>query len=380
LTNEKDLAVKLIDLEECDMDMDRLRQEVAFWSSSDHSNIVKYHGSFLSGQYVHILMEYMAGGSVADILRYSHPSGFADEMIIATILRSITLALSYIHQSGQIHRDVKPGNALVTATGAVKLGDFGVAATLLEEGQRKHARFTRIGTPCYMAPEVLKDNAGHTEKADIWSLGITAIELATGVAPYASLKELDVIQKILKAPPPQLPRNKVFSDEFRDFVKKCMVYDHRKRPSAQDLLLHPFFRKASEDSYIADYVLEGLPPLGDRFESIRGSMEFAPEKLERSPSEVAASCPSPVQWSFGSEDWPTPQQEKKGRFTIKRVPANDETGPATPTREHKKEGGGTDKRIEELEKKVERLTLDNREMKRQIDALAALVMRMAGQA
>jgi serine/threonine-protein kinase OSR1/STK39 len=274
LTNGQELAIKLVDLDEYSIDMDRLRQEVAFWSSSKHPNIVNYHGSFMSGQYLHILMELMDGGSIYDIMRHAHPNGFSDEMIIATILRSITLALSYIHQNGQIHRDVKPGNALITRDGVIKLGDFGVAASLLEDGQRRRARFTRIGTPCYMAPEVLKDDTGHTEKADIWSLGITAIEFATGAAPYATLKELDSVQKILKAPPPQLPRNETFSPAYRDFVKKCMNFDPRRRPSATDLLNHPFFEKAADPSYIVEYVLKVLPPLDERHEKSKAVVDL----------------------------------------------------------------------------------------------------------
>ena len=327
LTNDTDLAIKLIDLDNYSVDLEFLRQEVAFWSSTQHANIVEYYGSFVDGKNLYILMEFLSGGSVYDIMRFAFQEGFNDEMVIATILKSITEALAYIHQNGQIHRDIKPGNAIIGEDGVVKLGDFGVAATLLEEGQRKRARYTQIGTPCYMAPEVL-EGAGHTQKADIWSLGITAIELATGAAPYASLGQLEIVQKILKAPPPQLPRNRGFSDEFRDFVRKCMNFKANRRPDAVDLLGHPFMQKASEPSYIVDYVLSGLPPIGDRYEQLHEDARINwgtdGDKIDSPSPAPSSSCPVPV-WSFHDDE----MEVKKGRFRIQKTPSQGK-GPKPP--------------------------------------------------
>ena len=163
LTNHRELAIKLINLEAYPMEIDLLRKEVAFWSSSQHPTVVKYYNSFTSGTTLYILMEVMSGGSVADILRYDFPNGFKDECIIATILNAILRALDYIHSNKELHRDVKPANALAGSDGQIKIGDFGVAASLLINP----SRFTVIGTPCYMAPEVLESTDGYTEKADI---------------------------------------------------------------------------------------------------------------------------------------------------------------------------------------------------------------------
>ena len=329
LANGRDLAIKLINLEVYPLDLDFLRQEVAFWSSSQHDNIVGYYGSFVAGANLYILMEFLSGGSVYDIMRYKFKNGFQDEMIIATILKAITEALEHIHQNGQIHRDIKPGNAIIGEDGSVKIGDFGVAATLVEHGQRKRARYTQIGTPCYMAPEVLK-GAGHTEKADIWSLGITAIELGTGSAPYADLPEMAIVQKILNAPPPHLPRDREFSSEYRDFVRKCLNYNANKRPSASDLLKHPFMERASEPSYIVDYVLKDLPPIGDRYEKMNNELSEWTEELEiqlssehaRASSQDIFALPmsapsSKIEWSFFDEEEKKPVKQK-GRFTIQR--------------------------------------------------------------
>ena len=386
LTNDRDVAIKLIDLDDYSVDMEFLRQEVAFWSSSQHANIVEYYGSFLEGKHLYILMEFLSGGSVYDIMRFAFKDGFQDEMVIATILKSITEALAYIHQNGQIHRDIKPGNAIIGEDGTIKIGDFGVAATLLEQGQRRRARYTQIGTPCYMAPEVLQDS-GHTQKADIWSLGITAIELAMGSAPYANLREMEIVQKILKAPPPQLPRNRGFSDEFRDFVRKCMNYNPNRRPDAVELLEHPFMQKASEPSYIVDYVLNGLPPLGDRYDQLHEDSRIDwpadGEKIDAGQSPAAPSSSCPV-WSFHDDE-----MEVKGRFRIQKMPVQGPKPPipapvaeitASPADEAVVEAKPEETTDEDLGKRVDTLTEEvrllreeNKLMREELAALAELI-------
>lgn len=266
-TNNRELAIKLINLEAYPMEIDFLRKEVAFWSSSQHPQVVKYYNSFISKTTLYILMECMSGGSVSDILRYSFPNGFTDEHVIATILQAILNALNYIHSNKELHRDVKPGNALVSSDGRIKIGDFGVAASLLNNS----SRYTVIGTPCYMAPEVL-ENTGYTEKADIWSVGITAIELAMGSSPYSHMKPLQIVQKVLHAPPPFIPPESDFSQEFKDLVRLCLNYDPMKRPTAQELLKSSFFNKAKDSTYIRDNVLVKLPPLEQRFPMLRQEM------------------------------------------------------------------------------------------------------------
>lgn len=397
LSNGRELAIKLINLEIYPLDLDFLRQEVAFWSTSQHDNIVGYYGSFVAGPHLYILMEFLSGGSVYDIMRYKFKTGFHDEMIIATILRSITEALSHIHQNGQIHRDIKPGNAIIGEDGSLKIGDFGVAATLVEQGQRKRARYTQIGTPCYMAPEVLK-GAGHTEKADIWSLGITAIELGTGSAPYADLAELAIVQKILNAPPPHLPRDRDFSPEYRDFVRKCLIYNPSRRPSAADLLKHPFMERASDPSYIVDYVLKDLPPIGDRYEKMQSALTEWGDELELQLAseighaasqdilELPGSAPCKIQWSFFDEDdKPQLSVKQKGRFTIKRSSKSQkdvgtilDTIPELPTETGSSEvelekPTDLEGRVDILAGEVQELTREMKMMREQIQSLTKLL-------
>jgi serine/threonine protein kinase len=130
----------------------------------------------------------MSAGSCLDVLKIKFPPGIQDEAVIATILKETLEGLRYFHENKQIHRDIKAGNILMNMDGNVFISDFGVSASLKKGQKRK----TFVGSPCWMAPEVM-EQTGHDYKADIWSLGVTAIELAQGCAPYSEMPAMKVI-------------------------------------------------------------------------------------------------------------------------------------------------------------------------------------------
>ncbi|XP_019167271.1 PREDICTED: serine/threonine-protein kinase OSR1-like isoform X2 [Ipomoea nil] len=253
-------------------------------------------------------MPYMAGGSCLHILKAAYPDGF-EEVVIATILREVLKGLDYLHHHGHIHRDVKAGNILIDARCGIKLGDFGVSACLFDSGDRTRMRNTFVGTPCWMAPEVMEQLHGYDCKADIWSFGITALELAHGHAPFSKYPPMKVLLMTLQNAPPSLDyeRDRKFSKSFKQMIASCLVKDPSKRPSAKKLLKHSFFKQARSNDYIAKTLLDGLPALGDRIRALKKKEEemLAEKKIpdgqkeEMSQNEYKRGISS---WNFNLDD------------------------------------------------------------------------------
>jgi serine/threonine-protein kinase 24/25/MST4 len=192
-------------------------------------------------------MEYLGGGSCQDLLK---PGSF-NEGHVAIICRELLLGLDYLHREGKIHRDVKAANVLLANSGKVKLADFGVAAQMTNI---KSVRNTFVGTPFWMAPEVIQE-AGYDYRADIWSLGITALELINGEPPHSNIHPMKVLFLIPKSDAPRL-EGRHYSQHFKDFIAACLVKNPDYRPSAKELLRHRFIRNAGK--------IEGLQELIQR--------------------------------------------------------------------------------------------------------------------
>ncbi|SAM85188.1 related to KIC1-ser/thr protein kinase that interacts with Cdc31p [Ustilago bromivora] len=273
---DKACAIKVIDLEAYGRDTEELRRETQLMSLSKHPNVLRVRGCWVKGAKLHIATRLMSSGSMLDIMRFAHPEGF-DETVIATVLKQALEGLNYLHVNGWLHRDLKAANILVDDDGTVLLGDFGVgvfvgdtdksSGTVSSEGKRK----SFVGTPCWMAPEVI-ERKHYGTKADIWSFGITALELSQGRAPNSKLNPVKVLMRTMQDEPPQLDRTggaHKYSKLMDDFVRQCLQKDPEKRPTADKLLSHGFFKQAKAPKYLISAILAGLPPLADRQERRR---------------------------------------------------------------------------------------------------------------
>ncbi|CAI0403091.1 unnamed protein product [Linum tenue] len=215
----------------------QLMQEIALLSRLRHPNIVQYYGSEQVDDKLYIYLEYVSGGSIYKILQ---DYGQLGELAIRSYTQQILSGLAFLHSKSTVHRDIKGANILVDPNGRVKLADFGMAKHIT--GQSCPLSFK--GSPYWMAPEVIKNSSGCNLAVDIWSLGCTVLEMATTKPPWSQFEGVAAMFKIgnskdLPAIPDQL------SDEGKDFVRQCLQRNPSHRPTAAQLLDHPFVKSAA---------------------------------------------------------------------------------------------------------------------------------------
>ncbi|KAG9277716.1 serine/threonine-protein kinase 4 [Astyanax mexicanus] len=243
------VAIKQVPVES---DLQEIIKEISIMQQCNSPHVVRYYGSYFKNSDLWIVMEYCGAGSVSDIIRQRNKTLAEDE--IAAILQSTLKGLEYLHFMRKIHRDIKAGNILLNSEGQAKLADFGVAGQLTDTMAKRN---TVIGTPFWMAPEVIQE-IGYNCVADIWSLGITAIEMAEGKPPYADIHPMRAIFMIPTNPPPTFRNPDQWSEPFRDFVSQCLVKNPENRATATQLLQHPFIKSAKSNSVLRALITEAM--------------------------------------------------------------------------------------------------------------------------
>jgi serine/threonine protein kinase len=251
ITDGKKVAIKKLEIIRRGRDrLPLILREIDIISTSQHPNIVQYFGSHEVDEHLWVVMEFMSAGSLYDIVK-NYPNGVkAREEDCAYVVREVTKALAFMHDNKRIHRDIKVDNILLDLDGSVKLADFGTAVQLTFQRLRRN---TLAGTPYYMAPELIQ-RIPYGEKVDVWSLGITVVEMMTGGPPFYDLdpqQALDAIVKEGVVGLEQFPGSRVWSNEIMDFVNiRCLCVEPDKRQSCAELLKHPFLlRTGSRDDF-----------------------------------------------------------------------------------------------------------------------------------
>ena len=332
--SQKPCAIKVINLEHVDTNFVDIRLEVQTMRLSMNENVLACHTSFIHHTNLWLVMHLMDKGSSLrclqdarilynplnrcsdDDLNAKMPKEIDMEKHITYILHETILGLKYIHDNGQIHRDIKAGNILLDSNGNVRIADFGVSGWLDNAGSQRENTRTFVGTPCWMAPEVMEQIHGYDTKADIWSLGITALELAKGFAPYAKYPPMKVLLLTIQEDPPSLDTyendnygelgvggtEEKWSKSFQSMITMCLQKDPTKRPHCEELLNHDHFRALQDESERLSYkdrikneICDLIPNVGD---DLDGTERIERNKNVQPATATEESVPEGTTWIF----------------------------------------------------------------------------------
>uniref|UniRef100_A0A1I8I7P1 non-specific serine/threonine protein kinase n=1 Tax=Macrostomum lignano TaxID=282301 RepID=A0A1I8I7P1_9PLAT len=305
----KVMAVSQDDEEEIKLEINVLKK------FSNHRNIATYYGAFVrkmpagKDDHLWLVMEFCGAGSITDLVKSAKGQSLKEEWI-AYLCREILRGLKHLHDNKVIHRDIKGQNVLLTDDAEVKLVDFGVSAQLDKTVGRRN---TFIGTPYWMSPEVIvcEENADATydNRSDLWSLGITAMEMAEGRPPLCELHPMRALFLIPRNPPPKLHASRKWSSRFQSFVEQCLIKNYRQRPFTDKLLTHSFIKDMPSERNIKNQIKEHIDrrpavPVPSAAAATRSARHenFNPAIAQASDTEDNVSSPSD-----GDEDDPSQQ-------------------------------------------------------------------------
>jgi len=243
------VAIKKMALNPSNMKL--LVSEIRIMKESHHENIVDYNESYIQDGKLWVAMEYMGGGCLTEILEQFEHCQMSEAQIAYTAMETLR-GLMYIHSLHRIHRDIKSDNILIGSNGEVKIADFGYAAQLT---QQKSKRNTIVGTPYWMAPELIRGQ-NYDTKVDIWSLGIMIMEMAEGEPPYMEFPPLRALFLITTKGIPPLKDQSKWSPLFQEFINLCLQQDAEKRPDAPELLRHSFLKCACSGKVLMEIMEE----------------------------------------------------------------------------------------------------------------------------
>lgn len=312
--NPMEVAVKIFDADLLSIEeLETLRKEIQSTKSNSHDNVIKYYTSFVSGEQIWIVMELAHYCSIRQIME-ELSSGGLEEPLVIYILYYVLVGLQYLHKSERAHRNLKGSHILVNKRGNIKLGDFAVSTSLVACGVRNTAT-TLVGTLAWMAPEVLEHDRKYTCSADIWSLGMVALELSLGKNPFEGFPPMKIVKTLCGSEQgnmPSPPSN--FSKQFCELVSCCLQIDPSKRYSASKLLENKIFRSVKKKDFFLQFLNSSKRRL--RSMSVAYMNVTLPKEFPNTNDNISDDDITETSWTFNEkEEQPAPIQVLVGETT-----------------------------------------------------------------